>query len=49
MLLPALSAARERARIANCIGNLKQVGLSTIMYAGDNKSHVSFAYIRCAA
>ena len=49
MLLPALSAARERARVANCIGNLKQVGLSTIMYAGDNKSHVPFAFVRCAA
>ena len=41
MLLPALSAARERARSANCVGNLKQVGLSNIMYAGDNKGHVA--------
>jgi len=40
MLLPALSAARERARSANCIGNLKQIGLGIVMYAGDNKSHV---------
>ncbi len=36
MLLPALSAARERARSTNCIGQLKQQGLSTLMYAGDN-------------
>ena len=28
MLLPALSAARERARSANCIGKLKQCGLA---------------------
>ena len=41
MLLPALSAARERARNANCIGNLKQLTLSNTMYAGDNKSHVA--------
>ena len=27
MLLPALSAARERARSSNCVGNLKQIGL----------------------
>ena len=37
MLLPALSAARERARNANCISNLKQIGTATIMYAGDDK------------
>ena len=32
MLLPALSAARERARAANCTSQLKQLGLATIMY-----------------
>ena len=37
MLLPALSAARERARSANCIGKLKQSGLAETMYAGDNQ------------
>ena len=37
MLLPALSAARERARSASCMNNLKQIGLSSITYAGDNK------------
>ena len=36
MLLPALSAARERARSASCISNLKQVGLASFMYAGNN-------------
>ena len=40
MLLPALSAARERARIANCISKLKQTGLGLIMYAGDNDSRI---------
>lgn len=35
MLLPALSKARERARRVLCIGNLKQMGLSTTMYADD--------------
>ena len=37
MLLPALSAARERARSANCIAKLKQIGTANLMYAGDNK------------
>ena len=38
MLLPALSAARERARMANCTSKLKQIGLAMHMYAGDNQS-----------
>lgn len=33
MLLPALSAARARARASNCIGNLKQIGLAEHAYA----------------
>ena len=35
MLLPALSKARERARQAVCMSNLKQMGLAVIMYAND--------------
>ncbi len=37
MLLPALSAARERARTANCTANLKQLGLAEAMYVDMNK------------
>ena len=33
MLLPALSAARERARSNNCVGNLKQIGNYMVLYA----------------
>ena len=40
MLLPALSAARERARSANCISKLKQIGLAAHMYSGDNKDYL---------
>ena len=32
MLLPALSAARERARQSNCAGNLKSLGLALNLY-----------------
>lgn len=35
MLLPALSRARERARQAVCVGNLKQIGLSLALYCQD--------------
>ena len=35
MLLPALSKARERARAATCINNLKQVGIICALYIND--------------
>jgi len=35
MLLPALSRAKNRARTAVCINNLKQLALANVMYAGD--------------
>ncbi|MBX3747784.1 MAG: type II secretion system protein [Verrucomicrobiae bacterium] len=36
MLLPALAKAKEKGRQAKCLSNLKQIGLSTAMYAEDN-------------
>lgn len=36
MLLPALNSAREKAREAGCLGNLKQLGIVLHSYAGDN-------------
>ena len=41
MLLPALSAARERARTANCVGKLKQIGTADLMYANSNHDIIS--------
>ena len=46
MLLPALSAARERARAANCMGNLKQQGLAFATYEIDNKGWVGLNYYK---
>ena len=40
MLLPALSAARERARISSCMSKLKQIGMANFMYATDNNSNL---------
>lgn len=41
MLLPALNKAREKARSASCISNLKQVGLTFITYLDDNKGFLA--------
>jgi prepilin-type N-terminal cleavage/methylation domain-containing protein len=40
MLLPALSAARERARTSNCLGNLKTIGLCHNLYMDDYDDYV---------
>ena len=45
MLLPALSAARERAKMANCTGNLKQLG---IMFENYLNAHDD-TYMYCVA
>jgi prepilin-type N-terminal cleavage/methylation domain-containing protein len=39
MLLPALARAREQARRAVCIANLKQIGLALKMYAQDYREY----------
>ncbi len=40
MLLPVLSRARENAKRAVCMNNLKQIGLATIMYANDYNDYL---------
>ena len=40
MLLPALNNARERARAANCISNLKQQGVVELLYVDDNDGYI---------
>jgi prepilin-type N-terminal cleavage/methylation domain-containing protein len=41
MLLPALAKAKERARRINCVSNLKQMGLGSMLYAQDFNGHLS--------
>ncbi len=45
MLLPALSRAKLKATGAVCLGNLKQLGLAWMMYAGDNNDQILFTQI----
>ena len=37
MLLPALSAARERGRASNCLGKIRQLSIWWDIYASDNQ------------
>ncbi|MBE6367685.1 MAG: DUF1559 domain-containing protein [Lentisphaerae bacterium] len=44
MLLPALSAARERARSVSCIAKLKNIGLAQQLYAHDHKDSIAVSF-----
>lgn len=42
LLLPALSAAKEKSRRAVCLSNLRQVGIALTSYAHDNAGRIPF-------
>lgn len=44
MLLPALSAARERARCTVCLSKLKNIWHAQYIYAGDHKGSIAVSF-----
>src|SRR5436190_20739408 len=45
LLLPSLSRGKEKARIAQCLNNLRQVGAGVAMYAHDNNDTFPLLYV----
>ena len=46
MLFPAFASARAKARDANCMSNLNQIGLAIKLYGADWGEFLPMAYIR---
>src|SRR5688572_5009034 len=49
ILLPSLSRAREAAKTAQCLSNLRQIGQAFQMYASDTRGWLVPAYIEPAS
>jgi len=45
MLLPALSKAREQAKGANCLSNMHQISLATVLYGNDYREYIVMLYM----
>ena len=48
MLLPALNAAREKAKEISCLSNNKQLGLAFSLYVSDNADYYPYGYVNKA-
>ncbi len=43
MLLPALAKAKAKGQMARCLSNLRQIGITSAMYLGDNNDQFPFS------
>src|SRR5437867_9923317 len=43
LLLPVLARAKEKARVAKCLSNQKQIALGYLLYANDNSEYLPLA------
>ena len=48
LLLPALSAAKQKALTAKCLSNVHQMSLASLMYAGDGRQVYSWTFTSVA-
>ena len=46
ILMPALNSAREQARMAQCLSNLRSIGQGMSMYTAEHKGYIVPAFIR---
>jgi len=44
MLLPALAKAKAKGRQTACLSNMRQIGMATMMYAGDYQDFLPYGY-----
>jgi len=45
MLLPALAAAKQKAYVVQCVSNLRQIGIASVLYQNDNNGLLCYGDI----
>jgi prepilin-type N-terminal cleavage/methylation domain-containing protein len=45
LLLPALAKAQEKAKATQCLSNIRQVSLATVLYASDYQEYIVLLYM----
>ena len=48
LLLPAIGKAKEKAKATQCLSNIRQVSLATVLYAGDYQEYIVLLYVNGA-